>query len=446
MIRNTQLALLGILVGAGQAAAAAENATLQVSGSVRARYEYLDGQYRPGLDARDDQLAVRSTLQAQWRRGSWRLVGELFDSRAYAVGAGSAVSANDVNTFEPVQAYVQRDLAGPFAAGSSVRAGRFTLNLGSRRLVASDDYRNTPQGSTGVHADLRAADSTQYQLFYVLPQQHRPDDLGSVLDNDWKLDHEGRDLTLWGALVTRPGLLPGGTLGEVGYVGLREKDDPPRATRDRRLHTFNVRALREPAAEQVDFEVEGIVQAGSISASTAVDAARQDVNAWFLHAEAGYTRADAWKTHLSLEFDHATGDKPGGDYQRFDTLYGMRRADLAPSGIFGMVGRANLTALGLRVEVTPSDRVDFFAAWRLLQAASRTDAFSTSGIRDASGAAGRNAGHLFDARLRWWLVPRSLRAEFTTTWVLRGRMLREAPNASPWGDTQYGSAALTWSF
>jgi hypothetical protein len=305
MIRNTQLALLGILVGAGQAAAAAENATLQVSGSVRARYEYLDGQYRPGLDARDDQLAVRSTLQAQWRRGSWRLVGELFDSRAYAVGAGSAVSANDVNTFEPVQAYVQRDLAGPFAAGSSVRAGRFTLNLGSRRLVASDDYRNTPQGSTGVHADLRAADSTQYQLFYVLPQQHRPDDLGSVLDNDWKLDHEGRDLTLWGALVTRPGLLPGGTLGEVGYVGLREKDDPPRATRDRRLHTFNVRALREPAAEQVDFEVEGIVQAGSISASTAVDAARQDVNAWFLHAEAGYTRAACHTGQRLPAFRHA---------------------------------------------------------------------------------------------------------------------------------------------
>src|SRR5690606_34783155 len=210
--------------------------------------------------------------------------------------------------------------------------------------------------------------------------------------------------------------------------------DPPRATRNRQLHTFNARALREPAAGGMDFEVEGIVQTGSVRASTAADAAGQDVSAWFLHAEAGYTRNDAWKTHLSLEFDHASGDAPGGDYPRFDTLYGMRRTDLAPSGIFGMVGRANLSGLGLRVELTPSQRIDMFATWRLLRAAARTDAFSTSGIRDASGAAGRHAGHLFDARLRWWLVPRTLRAEFTATWLLRGRMLRDAPNASPWGD------------
>src|SRR5690606_19199789 len=183
------------------------DATLQVSGSVRARYEYLDGQYRPGFDARDDQLAVRSTLQARWQYGSWRLVGELADSRAYAVDAGSVVTANEVNVFEPVQAYVQRDFATPFGAGSSamLRAGRFALNLGSRRLVASDDYRNTAQGYTGVHADLRTAASTQWQLFFVLPQQRRPDQATQVRDHDWKLDHEGRDLSLWGALVTRPG-------------------------------------------------------------------------------------------------------------------------------------------------------------------------------------------------------------------------------------------------
>ncbi len=427
---------------------AAEEITLKVSGSVRARYEFLDGQFRPGFDNRDDMLAVRSTLLGELRTGDWRLVGEIIDSRAYDTDAGSVVSANEVNTFEPVQAYVQRDFRAPFGEGSSasVAIGRFTFNAGSRRLVASDDFRNTPQGYTGLRAEGRTAEQSQWQMFYLLPQQRRPDGFDSVRDNDWHLDREGTELQLWGVIVGRPALLPGGALGEFGYVGLSEKDNGPRQTRDRDLHNFSLRALRDAAAGKMDFELEGIYQSGHSSASVTPGATRLDVSAWFLHAEAAYTRDDAWKTHLSLEFDHATGDGPGADFQRFDTLYGMRRTDLAPSGIFAAVGRTNLQALGARVEVTPSSRLDFMAAWRLLRAAEATDSFSTTGIRDVTGAAGRNAGWLIDTRLRYWILPRTLRTEITGVWMNRGRMLRDAPNANPWGDTYYAAAALTWSF
>ncbi len=427
---------------------AAEEITLKVSGSVRARYESVDGQFRPGFDKRDDMLAVRSTLLGELRAGDWRLVGEIIDSRAYDTDAGSVLSANEANTFEPVQAYVQRDFSAPFGEGStaSVAIGRFTLNAGSRRLVASDDYRNTPQGYTGLRAEGRTSTGSQWQMFYLLPHQRRPDDFDSVRDHDWELDHEGTDLQLWGVVVGRPALLPDGAMGEFGYVGLSEKDRGSRPTRDRDLHNFSLRALREAAAGKLDYELEGIYQFGHTSANTVPGATRLDVKAWFLHAEAGYTRDDALKTHLSLEFDHATGDGPGADYQRFDTLYGMRRTDLAPSGIFGAVGRTNVQALGLRVEVAPSSRLDVMAAWRLLRAAEATDSFSTAGIRDASGAAGRNAGWLVDTRLRYWILPRSLRTEITGLWLNHGRMLREAPNANPWGDTWYGAAALTWTF
>ena len=430
------------------AAPAAEDTTLKLSGSVRARYEFLDGQFRPGFDNRDDIIALRSTLLAEWRRGGWRLVGEIFDSRAYDTDDGSVLSANEVNTFEPVQAYVQRDMDAPFGAGStaSVALGRFHLNVGSRRLVASDDFRNTPQGYTGVRAEGRTAAKSQWNVFYVFPHQRRPDDFGSVRDNEWKLDHEGTDLQLWGVVVARPGLLPGGALGEIGYVGLSEEDNGSRQTRDRDLNNFSVRALREAAVGKMDFELEGIYQSGHVSANATPGAGKLDVNAWFVHAEAGYTRADTWKTHLSLEFDHATGDGPGAEFQRFDTLYGMRRTDLAPSGIFTAVGRTDLRALGARIEFAPSSRLDFMAAWRLLRAADATDSFSTTGVRDVSGASGRNAGWLIDARLRYWIVPQKLRTEITGVWLSRGRMLRDAPNASPWGDTHYGAAALTWTF
>jgi hypothetical protein len=47
-------------------------------------------------------------------------------------------------------------VADAFGTGTKLglQAGRFTLNLGSRRLVAADDYRNTTNGYTGIRADL----------------------------------------------------------------------------------------------------------------------------------------------------------------------------------------------------------------------------------------------------------------------------------------------------
>ncbi|MDQ2641167.1 MAG: alginate export family protein [Pseudomonadota bacterium] len=427
---------------------AAEEVFLKVSGSVRARYEFMDGQFRPGFDNRDDIIAIRSTLLGELRTGAWRVVGEIIDSRAYDTDAGSVLSTNEVNTFEPVQAYVQRDFSAPFGEGSSasVAVGRFTFNPGSRRLVASNDYPNAPQGYTGLRAEGRTAAQSQWQMFYLLPHQRRPGDFASLRDNDWELDYEGTNLQLWGVVVGRPGLLPGGAMGELGYVGLSEEDRGSRQTRDRDLHNFSLRTLRAAAAGKMDFELEGIYQSGHASATATPGAPRLDVSAWFAHAEAGYTRADTWKTHLSLEFDHATGDGPGADYQRFDTLYGMRTADLAPASTFAAVGRTNLQALGARVEVTPSSRLDFMAAWRLLRAAEATDSFSTTGVRDASGAAGRNAGWLIDTRLRYWIVPATLRTEVRGVWMNHGRMLRDAPNANPWGDTHYAAAALTWTF
>jgi hypothetical protein len=67
MIRKQMLAALtAVILGAGVAASAAES-SWALSGSLRVRQEYLDGQFRPGYDETDDQLAVRGTLRAEWR-------------------------------------------------------------------------------------------------------------------------------------------------------------------------------------------------------------------------------------------------------------------------------------------------------------------------------------------------------------------------------------------
>ena len=127
------------------------------------------------------------------------------------------------------------------------------------------------------------------------------------------------------------------------------------------------------------------------------------------------------------------------------TELGGRRFELAPSGLYNQVGRANLSAPGVRLELTPDARTDFMATWKLLYLASRSDSFSTTGVRDANGRSGNTAGQQFDLRGRYWLVPKRLRAEIDTLLLLKGRFLETAPNARP-GDTRFYSLNLTWSF
>jgi hypothetical protein len=417
---------------------------ITVAGSVRVRYETLDGQPRAGFRLNDEQIALRTTLSAEYRSGGFRAGGEIYDSRAYLDKIGSTISANEVNTFELVQAYLGADIKSPFGKGTSaaVRVGRMMLNLGSRRLVAADDYRNTTNGYTGIRADLKMRGGTAATLIYTLPQIRLPDDLPSVRDHRTRWDRESFDLRLWGGLIARPATLAGATT-ELSYFRLQERDSPGRPTRDRNLHTVAARLIRDPRAGAWDFEVEGVYQFGGIRSGLAATASRLDVGAWFVHADIGYTFTGPMKLRLSAEYDHASGDGPKRGYGRFDTLFGMRRADLAPSGIYNALSRANIVTPGVRAEIAPTKRLDAFAVYRPMWLAARQDAFSSTGVRDASGRSGRFAGHQVEARLRYWLIPQFLRGEVNALWLAKGRFLHNAPNAPPSGDTRYISTGVT---
>lgn len=445
MVRGSLYGLILGLAGWSARAAAQENG-FDLSADVRARYETLEGQARAGFGPVDELFSLRTIVGATFRDDGLTIGAELYDSRAYGERAGSAIGTGEVNALELVQAYVAGDLGPLFGAGSSARlqAGRFTLNLGSRRLIAADDYRNTTNGYTGLRADIRTAGGTQAVLIYALPQVRLPDDAAGVRANRVAFDRESFDLQLFGGLVSRPRPVSG-TTGELGYYRLVERDSPGRPTRDRRLHSLSARAIREPAAGRVDFEVEAIYQFGRVRTGPGAAAPDQHVSASFVHADLGYSFGGSWKPRVSIEYDRASGDAPGGGNGRFDTLFGMRRADLAPAGIYAQIGRANISTPGLRLEVQPSKRLDGFAAYRGLWLAEATDAFSTSGVRDASGASGSFAGHQLEGRLRAWLIPDRLRAEFNGAVLLKHGVLLHAPNAQPGRTVRYASFALTFS-
>lgn len=447
------LPLLALLLGSTPFAAQAQTPPdgLSLSGNVRIRYEALEGQARAGLDDSIDLVSLRTVLTADYRAGPIRLGAELWDSRVWGGQRGEGIGTGEVNTLEPVQAFIAADLGPLLGRGSkaSVQLGRFMLNLGSRRLIAADDYRNTTNGSTGARIDIATARGGAATLIYVLPQLRRPDDEASALDNRGGLDRETFDLQLWGGYGAQK--IARGTIAEIGYFRLIERDMPGRPTRNRNLHSISARILRDPAPARLDFEVEGIGQMGSILASTAPAALPLNVAAWFAHADIGYTVPGPLRARVSAELDFASGDgnsgdRPGRSYGRFDTLFGMRRGDFVPAGIFAQTGRANILTPGLRVEMAPGKRLDLFAAWHPMWLAARTDAFSTTGVRDASGQSGRFAGHVLDGRLRWWGVPQKLRAEINASWIGKGRFLRTAPNAPDAGNPRYISLAMTTLF
>jgi hypothetical protein len=420
---------------------------LSVSGSLRLRYEVIDGQARTGFNSSDDLVNARTDVFARYRSNGIELGLQVFDSRVWGGNAGTPITTNEVDALEPVQAYIAGAISEPFGKGTklTLTAGRMTLNLGSRRLVAADEYRNTTNGYTGVRADIIAPNRVQATLIYTLPQVRLPDGAQALRDAKVELDKESFDLVLWGGLLSRAKTFGPATV-ELSYFHLGERDAPGRPTRDRSLNTFGGRIIADPRPGKVDFEIEALYQTGEISTSLAPTALNQSVAAGFVHADIGYTFAGAWKPRLSVELDRASGDQAGGRYGRFYTYFGMRRADLAPAGLYNAVARTNLITPGIRLEATPNKRWDWFAVYRAMWLDAAEDSFSTTGVRDGSSRSGDFAGNQIEARIRYWLISARLRFEFDGLLLAKGRFLRDAPNAPSDAWTKYGSFNLTASF
>ncbi|WP_457309849.1 alginate export family protein [Sphingomonas sp. UYAg733] len=409
-------------------------APFTISATTRARVEVIENQARTGFERDDTLVTFRTVISAEYGPGPISVGGELWDSRAYSISPRSPIGTGEVNAIELVQAYVKADLGG--ALGTKVQAGRFTLDVGSRRIVANDDYRNTTNGFTGLRVDLAPSKRFNAMLFYTLPQVRLPAGGAALRANHVEIDRESFDLRFWGASGRLKHAI-GPFDFDAAWLRLDERDRPDLATRDRHLTTLNARLIKAPAAGQWDAEGEISHQGGSVSADATASAARLPVSAWSTHGEIGYTFAAAWKPRLSFEYEFAAGDDRGGHFTRFDPIFGSRRGDYAPSGIYSTIGRANIVTPAIRLETAPSKRFDTMISYRELWLASRYDAFSTSGVRDATGASGSYAGRQFEGRIRWWAIPKRLQLEASGALLDKGRFLKNAPNAPVGGDTRY---------
>ena len=430
------------------AVGAPDNLTL--SGSVRVRYETLEGQYRPAFgDSSDQGLALRSTLFAELDLSPVRIGGEIIDARVYLNDSGSSTGLGDVNALELIQGYVALDGENVLVEGAeaSLMAGRFTMDLGSRRLVGRAAYGNATNAFAGLRADWSADAYGKATLFYTYPLQKQPTSRVEILDNEIETDRQNDDLTFWGGFYTSPKFANGGAL-ELFAFRLEEEDSPRAATRNRRIDTYGARFFRNPSKGQFDYEFEGGLQTGKARNSTsAADRTDRDVDAQYLHLEVGKTLDMAWSPRLAFEYDFASGDKSAtdGEINRFDGLFGPRRPDFGPPGGYGPLGRSNFVSPGLRLEVTPNKRWDAMAFYRALYLDEAADSFANTGVRDATGRSGDFAGHQFEARARYWVVPKATRLELGFATLITGEFLENAPNATG-GEPLFGYVEVTQTF
>lgn len=414
---------------------------LTLSGSLRVRYEMLEGQYRPGLLPRDDALLIQTSLVGDYRSGGLHLIAEMLDSRAYLADAPGALTTAEVNTLELTRASIGY-VAGPV----EVAAGRFHLNLGSFRLTGRRIFPNAIDSFTGLRFDWSGKAGQHVTAFYALPHVRQPMKRAQLLDNDWQWDRESTAFAFWGAHYAGPVLFDGIALQANGF-GLTERDGAHGPTRNRHLFTWGARLFRPPAAGRWDIDMEGAVQTGNIRQSLAANAPVQDVRAFLAHAEIGYSPRMAGHPRISALLDIASGDDPRTPtYTRFDPLFGPRRFELGPPSLFGPLTRSNLLAGGLRLEMAPAPRWDLLALWRPTWVHSRRDKFGNTGLVDPNGRSGRFAGHMVELRLGHWLIPQRVRLEAGAAIMTSGSLLATAPNATGFGDTRYAYGQVHWNF
>lgn len=418
----------------------------QINGSVRLRYETYDGSFRPSGALAAEMGTIRTSIKASYDFGSLLIGGELRDARGYLNDIDTPFNSGDVNALEPIQAYVTARLRGVLGKGSKtdLTAGRFVLNLGSRRLVGDPSGRSAGNGFAGLNLERTGKDKSRLVLFYTYAQQRRPGDRASLLENRVVFDRATDDQEFWGGFGSLP--LKGTPLvAELYAYGMDEADRPGVATRNRHLITPGFRLLAKPRAGKLDAELEVMHQRGNVRQSTAASAARVPVNANSTRAVIGYSFAASWTPRLSLTIDHASGDDTTSrSFNRFDALYGLRDSDWSPTGLFGPLGRANINSIAVRAEASPGKRVNGFVEWRKSALEEATDSFASTGLRDSSGRSGRDGGDQFLAKIRYDLVPGQITADIGGAVMAKGRFLRDAPNSQSTRDTHYVVMDLTF--
>ncbi len=352
----------------------------------RTRFETYDHPWRSiqALGQTDAQIQQRSRIRLGLNSEILKFLFEGQDSRVHLDNANSFVDTGIKNETDILQLMISVTTPNLFGTGlrTDLHLGRMTMDIGGRRFIARNAFRNTTNAFDGIHWQLAKDKTWRFRAFLVEP----------VLRDERKLDEQSNQNVFWGAYVESSHLA--WLRLNVYYFGLNDQRSST-VNSQRTFSTFGIRLHKNPGIRHFDYEIETVWQTGKRG--------NIDHFAHFQHLNLGYTFDIPWAPRLLIYYDYASGDRNANDSQdsAFDTLFGARRFEYMPTGNFGPFFRTNISSPGWRLILNPVDGWKLQLKHRVWYLATARGAFANSGLRDASGGSGKFLGHDVELKIQW---------------------------------------------
>lgn len=310
------------LLACAPALQAQSSPVVTFSGEMRTRSEW-DKPAGPGIA--DIFTLLRSRLGARVDAAKGvRLLIQVQDSRV--LGAEGNPAAAAIESFDLHQGYLE--LYSPWRHSNvALRAGRQEIALGNERLIGAANWTNTGRAFDGLRltltqATLKSGGAGWDITAFGATVEERGRHFGqSTSTSTASTPAEARvaDHIVVGAYGARA--LPARAVAELTLLG--DEAGRYRGFTNANRTTLHAR-LRSPRVSIVSADVEGALQFGHQTDSSAAGAGRrQDVHAWMGAVRIGTPVSENMRGSLTLGADALSGDDTPHDtrYSAFSTLY-----------------------------------------------------------------------------------------------------------------------------
>ena len=368
---------------------------LSFGGEARARFE---GYSRPNLGLqgqhRDNYLLMRTLLHVDLHAGE--RLRTFLQIGSHVAPWKDAAAPPYLDRFDLQQAFV--DMRLPLGlwgqADPTLRVGRQEMAFGSQRLVSIRDAPNVRRNFDGFRLKAQLGEG-QFDAFLTRP---------TLLRSDAFDDRSNQAQALWGLYATVPArIFPGGR-ADLYYLGFEnERARFASVAGEERRHTLGGRFFGSTGGWDWDWEALG--QFGSV--------ARQDIRAWGLSTDTGYTFDLAgWAVRTGIKADFGSGDRNSRDR----TLGTMNPLfpKLAYFNQAALLGPSNVMDLVPTLTVKPGRGVSVAVGYGFLWRASTADAVYTGAgipIARTAGQPGRFTARQMNVDVSWQ-VDRHIQVDF----------------------------------
>ena len=366
-----------------------QHGTLDVGGQMRLRYHHEVGMGQdvsgPGMlrfeNTEHDILLSRFRLYGNWQASD--------DTRVYVEGIFAEVTDDngtylprpiDINCGDFLNAFVDCNLD----ESHTLRVGRQELLYGAERLISPLDWANTRRTFEGIKL-MYAEDDWKVDGFFTHYVPVRP----------FALDEADYEQPFYGVYGTYAGW-ENKTL-DLYYIGYdnNHNDDP--IVSDFSLNTVGSRLF----ATEGDwmYEAEGGYQFGRQSGL------QQDQSAGFATAGIGHKYPKhRWTPTVWVYYDYASGNFPGGDFNRFNQLFPLAHKYF---GFIDAVQRSNIEAPNVLMTMSPTKKFEFQIWYWYFLANSASDIVPSIGGTPAESLSRTHFGDELDLLSKYKVGPRT---------------------------------------